>query len=182
MSRPSLRLARDGVELVTLAHPHVEDLARLRAANADDIRATSASREPYAMGLDDIRRSLQFRIESAAQDRYSFVICRGGAVVGDLNLTQVIRGPEESATVGLLVDRALRGQGIATIAISLACRLAFEDLALHRLQAGIQPANLASQKAFIRNDFERIGLARGSLFVNGAWRDHLFFQRLAPGH
>jgi len=172
----------DGIELVTLAHNHVDELARLRVANAQDIRVSSATRQAYEFDLDDVVRSLQYRIEAASPELYPFVICRDGAVVGDLNLAQVIRGPEESANVGLLVDRPLRGQGIATTAIALACRLAFEDLALHRLQAGIQPANLASQKAFIRNGFERIGLARGFLFVNGAWRDHLLFQKLAPGY
>lgn len=170
----------DGVELVTLAHNHVDELAELRAANADDIRATAGSRHPYGLTVADIRRSLQYRIETAVEELYPFVICRGGTIVGDLNLTQVVRGSEEGANVGLLVDRGARGQGIATTAISLACRLAFNELTLHRLQAGIQPANLASQKAFIRNDFERIGLARGFLFVNGAWRDHLLFQKLAP--
>jgi ribosomal-protein-alanine N-acetyltransferase len=172
----------DGVELATLAHSHVEDLARLRVANADDIRASSATRERYEFAFDNVVGSLQYRIEAVDDALHPFVICRDGAVVGDLNLTQVIRGPEESANVGLLVDRRSRGQGIATAAIALACRLAFEDLMRHRLQAGIQPANLASQKAFIRNGFERIGLARGFLFVNGAWRDHLLFQKLAPGY
>lgn len=171
-----------GVELASLAHNHVERLARLRVANADDIRASSATRQPYDLGFDDVVRSLQYRIEAASAELHPFVICRAGDVVGDLNLTQVTRGAEESANVGLLVDRELRGQGIATTAIALACRLAFDELALHRLQAGIQPANLASQKAFIRNGFERIGLARGFLFVGGAWRDHLLFQKLAPGH
>lgn len=178
----SLRLGMNGVELVSLAHTHVERLARLRVANAEDIRSSSATRQPYELGLDDVVRSLQYRIEAPSDELYPFVICRDGQVVGDLNLTQVSRGPEESANLGLLVDRELRGQGIATSAIALACRLAFDELALHRLQAGIQPANLASQKAFIRNDFERIGLARGFLFVAGAWRDHLLFQKLAPGH
>jgi ribosomal-protein-alanine N-acetyltransferase len=169
-----------GVELVTLGHQHVEQLAALRVANAEDIRITSATRQPYASGPDDVLRSLLYRIETAGTELFSFVILHDGAVAGDLNLTQVIRGPEESANVGLLVDRDHRGQGVATAAIALACRLAFEELALHRLQAGIQPTNLASQKAFIRSGFERIGLARGYLFVNGAWRDHLLFQKLAP--
>jgi [ribosomal protein S5]-alanine N-acetyltransferase len=170
----------DGVELLTLAHRHVAELAALRVANADDIRHTAATRQPYELSFDDVTRSLQYRIETARLELYPFVIMRDGRVVGDLNLTQVIRGAEDSANVGLLVDGAVRNQGIASTAIALACRLAFEELALHRLQAGIQPTNLASQRAFIRNDFERIGLAKAFLFVDGAWRDHLLFQKLAP--
>jgi ribosomal-protein-alanine N-acetyltransferase len=168
-----------GVELVTLSHKHIDELSAVRVANAEDIRVSAASRHPYEFSFDDVARSLRYRIEAAQGELYPFVIVHDGEIVGDLNLSQVVRGPEESANVGLLVDRAMRGRGIATTAIAIACRLAFEELALHRLQAGIQPANLASQKAFVHNGFERIGLARGLLFVDGAWRDHLLFQKLA---
>jgi [ribosomal protein S5]-alanine N-acetyltransferase len=170
----------EGVELVTLSQSHIDELSALRVANAEDIRASAASRHPYYVSFDDVARSLRYRIDSAPAELYPFVIIRDGEIVGDLNLSQVVRGAEESANVGLLVDRAVRGRGIATTAVAIACRLAFEELALHRLQAGIQPTNLGSQKAFVRNGFERIGLARGLLFVDGAWRDHLLFQKLAP--
>jgi len=83
----------DGVELVTLAHNHVDELARLRVANAQDIRVSSATRQAYEFDLDGVVRSLQYRIEAASPELYPFVICRDGAVVGDLNLAQVTRGP-----------------------------------------------------------------------------------------
>jgi ribosomal-protein-alanine N-acetyltransferase len=170
----------DGVQLTTLAHQHVAELASMRVANAEDIRRTAATRQPYELSFDDVARSLQYRIETAGSELYPFVIMRDGQIVGDLNLTQVIRGPEEGANIGLLIDSGARNQGIASTAIALVCRLAFEELALHRLQAGVQPMNVASQRAFLRNDFEQIGLARGYLFVDGDWRDHLLFQKLAP--
>jgi [ribosomal protein S5]-alanine N-acetyltransferase len=169
----------DGVALVTLAREHVDRLAAVRVANAQDIRASSARRTAAIFTANDVARSLDHRIDEAAADLHPFVIVKDGIIVGDLNLSQIVRGPEESANVGVLVDRAVRGQGIASTAIALACRLAFGELALHRLQAGIQPANVASQKAFLRNGFEQIGLAKGYLFVDGAWRDHVLYQKLA---
>ncbi len=178
MGRRTLRLATDGVELITLAREHVEPLTELRIANRDDIRISSATRHPLEFTRDDVLRSLNHRISGDSPAVHPFVIVIDDAVVGDLNLTQIVRGPSESANVGLLVDRAVRGRGIATTAIGLACRLAFGELALHRLEAGVQPFNVASQTAFLRNGFEQIGLARGLLFVNGQWRDHLLFQKL----
>jgi [ribosomal protein S5]-alanine N-acetyltransferase len=170
----------DGVELVTLAPEHVDRLAALRVANAQDIRVSSARRTAAVFTVNDVARSLDHRIDEGAVDLHPFVILKDHVIVGDLNLSQIVRGPEESANVGVLVDRVVRGQGIASTAIALACRLAFDQLALHRLQAGIQPTNVGSQKAFLRNGFEQIGLAKGYLFVDGAWRDHLLFQKLAP--
>jgi ribosomal-protein-alanine N-acetyltransferase len=169
----------DGVALETLAPQHVDRLAAVRVANAQDIRVSSARRTAAIFTANDVARSLEHRIDEAAADLHPFVIVKDGIVVGDLNLSQIVRGPEESANVGVLVDRAVRGQGIASAAIALACRLAFGELALHRLQAGVQPANVASQKAFLRNGFEQIGLAKGYLFVDGAWRDHVLYQKLA---
>jgi [ribosomal protein S5]-alanine N-acetyltransferase len=180
MGRRSLRLSLGKIELVTLAQEHVDQLADLRVANRDDIRLSSASRRAYDLTREDIVRALNHRIAESAAGLHPFVIVRDGVIVGDLNLTQIVRGPEESANVGLLVDRAARGSRVATTAIGLACRLAFGELALHRLQAGVQPANVASQRAFVGNGFEQIGLARGYLFVDGQWRDHLLFQKLAP--
>jgi [ribosomal protein S5]-alanine N-acetyltransferase len=170
----------DGVELVTLAPEHVDRLAALRVANAQDIRVSSARRTAAVFTVNDVARSLDHRIDEGAVDLHPFVILKDHVIVGDLNLSQIVRGPEESANVGVLVDRVVRGQGIASTAIALACRLAFGQLALHRLQAGIQPTNVGSQKAFLRNGFEQIGLAKGYLFVDGAWRDHLLFQKLTP--
>lgn len=168
----------DGVELITLAPEHVDRLAAVRVANAQDIRVSSARKTGVVFTVNDVARSLDHRIDEAAADLHPFVIMKNGVLVGDLNLSQIVRGPEESANVGVLVDRAVRGQGIASTAIGLACRLAFRELALHRLQAGIQPGNVGSQKAFLRNGFEQIGLAKGYLFVDGAWRDHMLYQKL----
>ena len=39
--------------------------------------------------------------------------------------------------------------------------------------------NIASQRVLEKNDFERIGLARGFLRIAGDWRDFYLFQRLA---
>jgi [ribosomal protein S5]-alanine N-acetyltransferase len=169
----------DGVELETLAPKHVDRLAAVRVANAQDIRVSSARKTAAIFTADDVARSLEHRIDEAAADLHPFVILKNGVIVGDLNLSQIVRGPEESANVGVLVDQAVRGQGIASTAIALVCRLAFGELVLHRLQAGIQPANVGSQKAFVRNGFDQIGLAKGYLFVDGAWRDHLLYQKLA---
>jgi ribosomal-protein-alanine N-acetyltransferase len=56
--------------------------------------------------------------------------------------------------------------------LELVVRYAFDDLRLHRLQAGIQPGNEPSI-ALVRNaGFRREGLALRYLKIGGRWRDH----------
>ena len=55
---------------------------------------------------------------------------------------------------------------------------AFRVVGLHRLEAGTLVDNTGSQRVLEKNGFERIGLARQYLHINGTWRDHLLFQRV----
>ncbi len=54
---------------------------------------------------------------------------------------------------------------------------AFGERGLHRLEAATRTDNIASQRVLEKNRFEPIGLARRYLHINGAWRDHVLFQR-----
>jgi ribosomal-protein-alanine N-acetyltransferase len=89
------------------------------------------------------------------------------------------RGAFQSANVGYWVDAARRRRGLATAAVAEIARHAFQELGLHRLEAGTLVDNSASQRVLEKNGFTRIGIARGYLHVGGEWRDHVLFERLA---
>jgi len=59
-----------------------------------------------------------------------------------------------------------------TEALQLMLRYAFEKLKLHRLEANIQPVNVASIALVKRAGFSREGFSRRYLKVCGRWRDH----------
>ena len=77
------------------------------------------------------------------------------------------------------MDGPRNGRGTATGAVGEIVAYAFEDLDLHRVEASTLVDNIASQRVLEKNDFERIGLARGFLRIAGDWRDFYLFQRLA---
>lgn len=72
------------------------------------------------------------------------------------------------------------GVGHATRAATLAIGFAFSQLGLHRVQAETLPENAPSRAVLRRNAFVQYGLAPQYLSIDGQWRDHLMFQRLAP--
>ena len=67
---------------------------------------------------------------------------------------------------------------MATAAVAAIVRRAFDELGLHRIQAGTLVHNLGSQQVLLRNAFTRIGLAPAYLRIAGRWQDHLLFQRI----
>jgi [ribosomal protein S5]-alanine N-acetyltransferase len=108
-----------------------------------------------------------------------FAIVRQGAMVGTISLTNILRGPLQSASLGYWVARQHNGSGFATSAVSAVLRHAFERMQLHRVEAGTLPDNVASQKVLLRNGFREIGTARRYLYLGGRWCDHKLFERLA---
>ena len=95
-----------------------------------------------------------------------------GAIVGFFNISQIIRGPLQSAFLGYGGVAAHAGQGYMTEGMELVLERAFTELALHRLEANIQPGNAASIALARRCGFVREGFSERYLKVGGRWRDH----------
>jgi ribosomal-protein-alanine N-acetyltransferase len=112
-------------------------------------------------------------------DKHAFAILDGDRIGGTVVLSNVVRGPHESANLGYWVAEQLNGRGVATKAVRELIPIAFGDFGLHRLEAGTLVDNVASQRVLEKNGFEQVGIARGYLHIGGAWRDHVLFQLLA---
>jgi len=56
---------------------------------------------------------------------------------------------------------AHRGRGVASRAVALACELAFEELAVARVEILADPDNIASRRVALRNGFRVAGLRDG---------------------
>jgi len=114
---------------------------------------------------------------------YAFFVflLESGQLIGGLTMSNVRRGVTQAASLGYWTGLPHAGQGFMTEAVGVAARFAFDDLGLHRLEAACLPDNRASMKVLENNGFEREGLARGYLKINGRWQDHVLFARLSDG-
>lgn len=104
----------------------------------------------------------------------SFFVCRrtDAAILGTISLSQIYRGKLQSAYLGYQIGAEFARQGYMTEAIALILRFAFADLKLHRLEANIQPGNVASIALVKRAGFVKEGFSRRYLKICGRWRDH----------
>lgn len=107
-----------------------------------------------------------------------WLLTEHGQLIGAISLSRIILGPLCSASIGYWVDREYAGRGIATAAVEVVCQAAKKDFSLHRIEAGTLPENRASQRVLEKCGFALYGRAPKYLYVNGAWRDHMLFQRI----
>ncbi len=55
----------------------------------------------------------------------------------------------------------------------------FQVLDLHRIEAGVQPHNLGSIRVLEKAGFQKEGLSRQNVKINGEWKDHYLFAILS---
>lgn len=89
-------------------------------------------------------------------------------------------GPNERGTIGYWLLAESRGRGLATRAVRLISRWGFDVLGLARLQVLAEPSNVASQGVAERSGFQREGVLRSYVEIDGRRVDYVVFSRL-PG-
>jgi ribosomal-protein-alanine N-acetyltransferase len=108
------------------------------------------------------------------------ILDESGRVVGRITLNEIVRGPFQSCHLGYWVNAADNGRGLATAAVRDMIRIAFDELGLHRIQAGTLLRNRGSQRVLERNGFIRFGVAPAYLNIAGKWQDHALHQLVRP--
>jgi len=104
----------------------------------------------------------------ADPDSIMWAICIGdaGDHVGNIKLGPV-NWVHRFGDIGLMIgERSAWGRGYATETISLVSEFAFQDLRLHKLNAGMYRANIGSRRAFEKAEFQLEG-TRNSHFWTG---------------
>jgi RimJ/RimL family protein N-acetyltransferase len=107
------------------------------------------------------------------------VIGREGEVVGGVRWELVNRRSRIAEIQTLMLDPAVRGQGLATLAVrELVARLIAAH-GVHRIEAEVYGFNAPAQRVFERAGFVREGLRRRAYDRAGGWQDGVRFGLLA---
>ncbi|WP_287931090.1 GNAT family N-acetyltransferase [Arthrobacter sp.] len=118
--------------------------------------------------------------ERTAGRSYFWAMFDGSELLGCISLTDVVRGAFQNGHVGYWIASDFQGRGLATAAVAFVASFATE-MGLHRLQAATLGHNTGSRKVLGRNGFTEIGLAPEYIKINGAWQDHVLFQKVLHG-
>ena len=99
-------------------------------------------------------------------------------MLGGITLGNVRRGAAHMGTIGYWMGEIHSGKGYMTEILSSVIDYAFDELALHRLEAACLEHNEASKAVLKKVGFQVEGHARGYLRIDGKWQDHTTFSLL----
>ena len=177
------RLSWGPVELHPLRRRDAAEWSRLRVANEDWLSRWEPSNGLHwrARHTPAAYRAMRRVVARRARMGTSlpFAVRVEGRLAGQVTLDNIVRGALRSGYLGYWIDRSVAGRGMASLAVALVCDHAFNQVGLHRVEADIRPENLPSQRLVERLAFQREGLLRRYLDIDGDWRDHISYALLA---
>ncbi|RYY74240.1 MAG: GNAT family N-acetyltransferase [Gammaproteobacteria bacterium] len=148
---------------VYLRKPRSDDKEALVAA----YERSSGLHQPFTFAPENIDTYIN------QANRYLACIKETHVIVGTLNISNIVRGWFQSAYLGYEVFAPYQQRGLMYQGLLLLIDEAFTKLNLHRLEANIQPDNIASIKLVEKAGFIKEGYSKNYLRVGGKeWKDH----------
>jgi ribosomal-protein-alanine N-acetyltransferase len=101
-------------------------------------------------------------------------------LLGAITLSNIRRGPAQSATTGYWVGQPHARQGYMREALIAVVHHAFHVLDLSRIEAGCLPENTPSRRLLESCGYKYEGVAQSYLQIAGRWRNHVLYANLRP--
>ena len=155
---------------VLLASPDAECAPEFLAAalNSEQLHRpwvfAPSTPEQYDAYLERIRtgRTTGFLVRRTSDRR----------LAGVINVSEPVMDSFRSAYLGFYAFAGMERQGYMTEGLALVLDRAFGEPGFHRLEANVQPGNVASSALVARLGFRKEGFSPKYLMIGGEWRDH----------
>jgi [ribosomal protein S5]-alanine N-acetyltransferase len=155
---------------VYLRAPALSDQPQFLAS----VRASRALHRPWAYAPSTPQRFRAYVKHMQGPSNRGFLVCEHGtgALVGVINLSNIVLGLFRSGYLGYYAFAGFERRGLMREGLNAVVRHAFKSMKLHRLEANIQPGNVASIALVRSCGFSKEGYSPRYLKVGGRWRDH----------
>lgn len=154
---------------VFLRHPRPGDRPEFLALNRASVVLHRELVSPPRTG----KKFSEYLAKARRANQELFLVGRriDGAITGAIHLSEIIRGAFQNAFLGYFIGAPFARRGSMAEALALVLGHAFRRLKLHRLEANVQPGNVASRTLVERAGFRLKGYSVRYLKVAGRWRD-----------
>jgi ribosomal-protein-alanine N-acetyltransferase len=102
-----------------------------------------------------------------------------GTLIGGVSLMEVARGISHTAYLGYRIFNGYWGMGYGKEAVKAMISIGFDDLSLHRIEAGIEPGNTRSIKLARSLGMRREGVKKRAVFLRKHWVDLIMYTLTA---
>ena len=108
---------------------------------------------------------------------YSFAVFekKSGNIIASIMLMDISRGIFQNAYIGYHLLNPYWGMGYGKEMVRAVLKIAFNELKLHRVEAGIDPSNIRSIKLVKSVGFRKEGRSKHRLKVNDCWSDMMIY-------
>ena len=132
-----------------------------------------ARKEESELTLEKFKWMLKKQKENIVDESfYNFgIFLRDGTLIGNVSLMDVSRKVFQNAYLGYGIFNQYWGKDYGKEAVLATIDIAFRDLNLHRIEAGIDPTNKRSIALARSIGLRREGLSLRRLFLRNEWLD-----------
>jgi len=165
----------------------ISDLKRFQAfllKNRTFLSPWEPLRDDFYYSEEAILQRIEQEILLDSQEKQlSLYLTRKGEekIIGNVTLSNIVRGPFQSCFLGYKLDKEATGLGYMSEAVAKVVEIVFNDLHLHRIEANIMPRNKRSIQVVKKRGFFYEGVSKNYLKINGNWEDHAHYVLLNEG-
>lgn len=174
----AIRLYGQRIMMRQLLQTDWEQWREVRQRNDDWLRPWEPMRPSNLLDPTRDRDAFAARCSARERDRqlgvgYGFGLFVGADFAGEINLNGIVRGAQQTGTIGYWIDQAKAGHKYVAEGVVAVMRFAFDELHLHRIEICIVPRNHNSRRVMEALQIREEGTALRFLEINGAWEDHV---------
>ena len=174
MNVPELETSR--LKLIRLTESHYNDLFDIFS----DEESMKYWDDPPMESIDEVKNLVEFldkRIEDGRGICWGITLKTAPKkVIGMFTYNDFRK--DGNAFIGYILARKHWGQGLSTEAVGVAVEYGFSQMGVHRIEAHVEPKNIASEKLLLKIGFQKEGILRERTFNKGKYQDMVYFGLL----
>ena len=125
--------------------------------------------------IQETKADLERQYDKLTEGQWFFVERKDSTKIGFITHSVT---PSKFTVIGYALLPNERGKGYGSEAVKIMVDFLFLSKNIVRIQAGIHPQNMASQRVLEKAGFKKEGIIRKSFFSRGVWRDVAMFSIL----
>lgn len=174
-----LRLSGKNISIKVLTPDDASSMVEYYIRNRQYLKPFEPSREENFYTFEAQKQILMENYKQFLNgDGVNFGIYSANNLVGKIQVSNITYGVFKNAIVGYSMDEKYQGRGWMKEALSLVLDYGFNEMELHRIEASTLVDNIKSQSVLLGCGFEKLGLNKEYLYINGVWRDHITFYKI----